>query len=341
MTKNLLLLATAFALTASCTAESSKAYLAPYAPEKSVTDGNASDVFDPKADILFMIDNSGSMGPHQSNLARNIDLFTSVFLKNSIIDYNIGVITTDVDGRYSRDCCGKLVGSTRIVTKNTPNASSVLKGNLMVGVDGSGFEEPFTGIQMALEPSMLTGWNAGFIRKSAALIVIFITDAEDQSKRVYGPDLLNTLLALKNNDKRKVLSYGAIVPTGVNNCERDDSGVTPRKIEDFLNIVPNGGGGSNIVSLCAPDYGTRLAEFALQIVDKVSSQIYLTRLPDIKTLKVVYGSSDLPRDIKKGWSYSPSLNAILLGDEIDWASQPPGSKVEVRYKEARGFQSAE
>lgn len=334
------LLAAFVLLSAACSDDAPKDYFAPFTKDKKVTDGNASDVFDPKADILFVVDNSGSMDGHQRNLAANVSLFTSIFLQNSILDYNIGVITTDSEGFLgSADCCGKLVGSTRIVTKTTPSSNAVLQNNLMVGISGSGREAPFETLSMATEAGMLSGWNAGFVRPSAALIVIFITDAEDQSQGISPQSMLAQLLALKNNDKRRVLSYGAIIPSTVNNCTRDSSD-TPVRLETFLDIVPNGKGaggvGNNVVSLCAPDYGQRLAEFALQIVDSISSTIYLTRLPDPKSLRVTYGSIELPMDPKVGWSYSPEKNVIFLGPDIDWASQPPGSKVEVHYKEARG-----
>lgn len=333
------LVASALVLTTlGCMDNTPKAFLTPYAPEKAITDRNVGDVFDPKADILFVIDNSGSMGTHQQNLALNMDLFTSVFLKTSIIDYNIGVTTTDptVSATY---CCGRLVGNTRIVTKSTPNASAILKQNVtMIGTNGSGLESPFSTIQMAFEPGNLAGHNAGFLRSKAALIVIFITDAEDQSTTVSSQQLLDSLLMLKGGDKRKVLSYGAIIPSTVTGCERDDPSMVPRKIEEFLKIVPNAANGDNVVSLCAPDYGQRLAEFALQIVDQVSSQIFLSRLPNPKTLKVIYGNAELPRDLRKGWTYNPAMNAILLGPEVDWASQPIGSKLEVRYQEAKGLE---
>jgi hypothetical protein len=232
-----------------------------------------------------------------------------------------------------------LYGDTRIVTKATPNSNAVLQHNLMVGTDGSGTETPFETTSAALSAPMLAGYNVGFVRPSAALIVIFITDTEDQSRSDTAQSLLNEMLALKNGDKRRVLGYGAIIPSTVSGCQRDGS-MTPQKIEEFLDIVPNGktggGPGDNIVSLCATDYGQRLAEFALQIVDQVSSTIYLTRLPDPKSLRVTYGSIDLPMNPKTGWSYSPAKNAIFLGPDIDWTSQPNGSKVEVHYKEARG-----
>lgn len=324
-----------------CSPESPKNFFAPFTKDKKVTDGNASDIFDPKADILFVVDDSGSMDSHQRNLASNVSLFTSIFLKTSILDYNIGVVTTDNEGVFgSTACCGVLVGSTKIVTKTTPNAIAILQSNLMPGIGGSGREAPFEGTSMALSPTLLAGANAGFIRPSAALIVIFITDAEDQSHGITPQSMLNELMILKNNDKRRVLAYGAIIPTTeTTDCPRDGSD-TPLRLEEFLDIVPNGKGGGgkgdNLVSLCATDYGQRLAEFALQIVDSISSKVYLTRLPDPNSLRVSYGAIDLPMDPKTGWSYSPAQNAILLGPNINWTSQPPGSKVEVHYKEARG-----
>jgi len=322
-----------------CSDDTPKNYFAPFTKDKKVTDGNASDIFDPKADILFVVDDSGSMDTHQRNLAANVSLFTSIFLKTSILDYNIGVVTTDSEGFNSGPCCGKLVGTTKIVTKTTPRSDAVLQTNLMVGTNGSGRETPFATASLALSAGLLNTWNKGFIRQAAALIVIFITDAEDQSPSVSPQGLLNEMMILKGNDKRRVLSYGAIIPSTETGCARDGF-ETPRRLEEFLDIVPNGkaggGAGDNIVSLCARDYGQRLAEFALQIVDSISSTIYLTRLPDPKSLRVSYGAIDLPEDDKKGWSYNAERNIIQLGPDIDWTAQPPGSRVEVHYKEARG-----
>ena len=48
-------------------------------------------VFQPKLDILFVIDDSRSMEPHQINLSRNIDRFVEGFSKERFIDFHIGV----------------------------------------------------------------------------------------------------------------------------------------------------------------------------------------------------------------------------------------------------------
>jgi hypothetical protein len=320
----------ALTLTLACSPKSSHLYLPPQKTNKPIEDGSA-ESFDPKVDILFVVDNSGSMDYHQKNLIFNVELFTNVFLTRSILDYNIGVISTDNEG-WAKPCCGQLEGNVRVVTKLTPSADSVLKENLALGVSGSGLETIFDPVINALTPPNVTGWNAGFLRPDAALILIFITDAEDQSAVNLPDDAFKKLVGIKNGDPRKLLAYGAIVPSGVLNCMRDEY-AEPKRIEKFLSLVSNAP--NNILSLCATDYGQRLAEFALQIVDNIGSTIYLRRSPDISSIKVFYGSAELPRDIDRGWSYDPKRNAVILGGAIDWASQPAGSRVKIYYKEAK------
>jgi len=57
-------------------------------------------VFDAlKMDILFVIDNSGSMSQEQTNLVANFPQFVSV-LEASNLDYRVAVTTTSVDYHY-------------------------------------------------------------------------------------------------------------------------------------------------------------------------------------------------------------------------------------------------
>jgi hypothetical protein len=47
-------------------------------------------------DILFVVDNSGSMADEQMNLARNFDKFINVLTQGAGNDYQIAVVSTDV-----------------------------------------------------------------------------------------------------------------------------------------------------------------------------------------------------------------------------------------------------
>lgn len=318
-----------------CSPEASKNYAMPEKQQKVITQDPNVQYFDPSVDILFVVDSSGSMGTHQSNLANNISLFTSTFTKNSILNYNIGVITTDGCSSSYYGCTsdwGQLVGTTKVVSKSTPNGDSILATNLKVGTSGSAFEESFAPVVQALSPAYLAGVNLGFYRPSASLAVIFITDAEDQSENIDPAGLYNFLVNLKNQDASKVLSYGVIVPSAVDNCDRDEYMTKPVRIESFLGMVVNGKKQDNIYNLCDPDFGKRLAGMAKDIVEEVGGVFYLKTVPDVATIQVTYGNLTLPNDPKLGWVFDPSRNAIVLGDGIDWSSQPSGTRVMVNYE---------
>jgi hypothetical protein len=318
-----------FLVLASCSPKGENLYLQGVEQKNfQIEDPNAV-YFDPAVDILFVVDNSGSMDTHQQNLIKNIDLFTNAFLNNSVLDYNIGVISTDME-LGGADTDGKLVGvgGSNIVSRNTPNAINVLKNNLDLGTYGSSSEMVFDPVYAALSKHVNNA-NKGFYRSNATLVTIFVTDAEDQSMIMSPTKLQTFLLSLKNGDASKIISLGVIVPSGVNNCDRD-AGADPVDIETFLNFFPLKTQ-TNILNLCSPTYGSELSALASNIVNQIGSVIYLNKLPKAGTLKVTYGAIDLPLDYKKGFSYDAARNAVILGRDIDWRSQPSGSRIKVFY----------
>lgn len=332
--KRTALILVAAGIFASCTEKSASIYTRPTDRKDDINEGNETiDDFSPQADILFVVDNSGSMSTHQANLAANIPQFTAEFFRAPILDYNIAVVSTDVDG-FASPSRGRFAGTgaNKVVNKRTPNADTVLQNNLKLGVGGSGTEAPFDAVQMAMDPALLATENTGFARKHSAFVVIFITDAEDQSS-IDPQGLYNFILNMKGNRKKKAFAFGALIPTTETNCDRD-AFQPPTLIEQFLGMFPLAG--SNEMNLCAPDFGKRLAEAAASIVNEVGNKIYLSRRPDIKTLRVTYGAADLPNDSRTGWTFDPRENAIALGRNIDWDSQPPDSEVKVHYTAATG-----
>ena len=323
MKKQLVLASSIVFLLACDGGKSPKQYATPNPPAEKVQDEG--EVFSPTADILFVVDDSGSMSGHQQNLIANISTFIAEFTKGARLDYHIGVVTTDTDGYTA----GRLVGSPNVVTPTTPDHDNVLRANLNRGTSGSATEKSFDGAYHVFTPANAAA-NAGFIRPAAALAVIFITDAEDQSTVMGDPKLFyDFLVKQKNNDPRKVLGYGAlVVPNEMPNCYADGYN-PPTTIFDFLKLVVNGP--NNDLRLCAPDFGKRLSAFAQNIVTNAGRTIFLTRLPWAPSIKVVYGTLDLPSDPEVGWMYDRERNAIVLGEGIPWDSQPLGSQVKVYF----------
>lgn len=286
-------------------------------------------VFNPKVDIIFVVDNSGSMGVHQSNLSRNINLFVQSFSNSVQIDYNVGVVTSDMKNRNQT---GRLQGGVRFVNRSTPNGIAEMARNIMVGTNGDYEEMSFDPVAEALSQPLVGGYNAGFYRQDAHLAVIFITDAEDQSKRYDADSLYQFLVGLKGN-RDKVLGYGVIVPSLDRRCDRDETNVTPDMIEDFLGMTINTG--KNVFGLCDPNFGQNLANLSQDIARYVGGVIYLTRAPIPETIRVLYGSQTIPSDPKVGWMFDPIRNAVILGQDIVWSTQPAGTKVQVLFDAAQ------
>lgn len=319
-----------------CSPDSPKLQARPDLSNEKVVKDNDYLIKDPKVDILFVVDNSGSMDFHQKNLAANVGRFVSAFFNRVSIDYHIGVLSTDMDDNLGGKCCGHLIGNPTFLDRSNPSPEADLAVRLVLGVVGSGTEKLFDPVITALSSPLMTSVNAGFLRPDAHLAIIFITDAEDQSKE--SPvGLYDHLLKIKGK-REKILAYGAIIPTGYNDpqCSRDVPEVEPRLIEQFLNMVINRG--SNVFNLCAQDFGDKLAQVAEDLAKQVSNTIYLSRAPIVSTIRVFYGTQEIPSDSEYGWSFDSELNAIYLGKKIELdPNQPVGTKIRVDFEAASYF----
>lgn len=304
-------------------------------PDEKVQDDGETVVFNPSVDILFVIDDSGSMATHQSNVAQNVDLFVNELRNNQILDYHIGVINSSVGGWNPRAAAdGRLFGTPTYVERSTPNGMQALRSNLIVGTDGSADEKFFEPTALALSAPLVGTWNAGFYRPDAHLAVIFITDADDQSKGWDASTFYSFLVSLKSGDKEKILPYGVFIPVADRNCDRSGED-RPVRIESFMRLA-----GGVSFGLCDPAYGQKLAEVGKILVERIGKLVYLTRPAQVDTIEVRFGSQIIPNEARSGWVYDPARNAIVLGDDIKWSVQPAGTRLSVTFLAAE-FPEAE
>jgi len=152
-----------------------------------------------KIDILFVVDNSGSMGEEQANLAANFPHFIEV-IDASGLDWHVAVTSTGVDYHYQQTLGGitlpvnitggdngaMLMGSgcgmtRRWVQKGDANAAAQFACTAALGTGGPGDEMPLAAMRAALEDRMADGTNAGWRRDDALLAVVFLTDENDCS----------------------------------------------------------------------------------------------------------------------------------------------------------------
>ncbi len=162
---------------------------------------SSSDAGCKKVDLLFVIDNSGSMADEQSNLAASFPSFITA-MRQELADtngYNVGVISSDA---YAGDFSCSLQDGVLITRTAGADASNANCGPFMsggrymnetddletkfgcvakIGTSGDGNERPMTALSAALSPGLAGpgGCNEGFLRDDALLVVIIITDEED------------------------------------------------------------------------------------------------------------------------------------------------------------------
>lgn len=177
--------------------------------------------FNPRVDILFVIDNSDSMKSAQSNLVRNIDQFAAGIQKNKMIDYHIGVTSVwDSSAAFQKGTAkvyknGEIRGG--LVSKAN-NKSGLLAQTLNIGIaplaqGGPETEEVFSAISAAIQTSNTGrgGANEGFFREDAQLVVVILTDADDSSSSINAEQLVAELHSFKKGEQEKVSVYAALV----------------------------------------------------------------------------------------------------------------------------------
>ncbi len=158
-------------------------------------------------DILFLIDNSGSMREEQENLRRNFPVFTSVLknLPQGLPNVHIAVVSSDLGaGRFDNvpSCTG---AGDQGRFQNTPRAGNCAgpRGSFIssvgqqrnfdgdidqvfsciasLGTGGCGFEHQLQSLRAALDPDLMPPENHGFLREEAVLAIILLTDEDDCS----------------------------------------------------------------------------------------------------------------------------------------------------------------
>ena len=166
-----------------------------------------------EVDIVFMVDNTGSMEQEQKNLTQNfpklIDALKSSKFKNGLPNVRIGVVSSDLGAGnlYVDNACvtdgdkGKLFNKAQVAGCTPPkdawiehkdgttnisgsgDATTKLKSAFScianLGTDGCGFEQSLESARLALDSTNNT--NPGFLRKGALLAVFFLTDEDDCS----------------------------------------------------------------------------------------------------------------------------------------------------------------
>jgi len=258
-------------------------------------------------DILWVIDNSGSMRRFQNLLKNNISSFVSQLLAPGNVDYRMGFITTDWH---------RLVDYTYIdINSQNPEviAASIVDG---IGTGGSANEQGLAQVHYALE---FFKDNNRFIRSDAELVIIYVSDEPDVSPfphTHYETEYQN----FKPIDKIKAYAIIGDYPGGCN-ASFGNFPINAQFGSGYYELTNFFGG--QWYSICDVDWGVNMTNLAADI--SIRSHFYLAEPdPIIPTLEVyVNGQLSL-----SGWSYDAAENKVIFEPNN---IPSPGQTIRIEY----------
>lgn len=308
-----------------------------------------------KVDILFVVDNSGSMSNKQAELAKNFQEFVKIaVLWNN--DYHVGVVTTDVEDPSQT---GRLqdASGVRIVTKQDPDPTGKLLKLANQGANGSGDEQGLEGAYQALKLPLTAdtlkactkdsdcggapaecvlnpddgkkacgGHNRAFIRKNAALEIVVLSDEEDSSPQP--PDFYaNYFYSIHGVGNKNLFHFHAISGNPNAGCKGNGDATAGDR---YFDLVQKTGG--KFGSICANDYAQYLKDIG-NAAFGLTEQYFLTRNPEPSTIDVKVNGVAC-KQAGDTWSYDGASNSVTFVAAANGGKCMPqtGDKIAIHYK---------
>lgn len=258
-------------------------------------------------DILWVVDDSGSMADNQQNLADNFDHFITQFLEKDI-DFKMGITTTDA---YFRN--GKMVGDSSKLTSASAKGNQTAFANnftkwVKVGTNGSGTEQG-----MKCASGFFDRYASSFLRDDAYLAIVFVSDENDQSDKKVS-EYLDRFQALKKN-KGMVKTYSIVTTRMPKHAEWESIG------DRYMEMSKATGG---LYSDITDDFSATLKDIGGSIVNLID-HFALGEIPYNSNIKVLVNGVQ----VTSGWVYDSVAHTLKFNADSIPAE---GSKIEIRYK---------
>jgi len=262
-----------------------------------------------KIDILWVIDNSGSMQTSQQQLAGNFNAFISGFV-NKGYDYRMAVTTTAAyrssftgnqnDSKF-RDGVGANRTGVFVIDPTTPNITQTFITNMLQGTSGTGDERAFQSIKATLDSS--ANAEFGFPRANAFLSVIIVSDEEDFShngsniNESYSNPGLHTVTSYVDYLTTKTGAINKFSVSAIaiwdNTCKTqlEGDGWLGRKIATRYSQLVDATRGIK-ASLCS-NFATSLQTITSNIF-QLATSFQLSRIPVPETITIAVNNSLIP-----------------------------------------------
>lgn len=286
----------------------------------------------PAVDILFVVDDSGSMCEEQQRLRDNFSAFIQSAQQwgNS---FRIGVTTTCVHNEDACDGVGRLRSEFYPPDRWSDNDTwDTFLTNVMVGCNGGSdiqeaalegafralsrpnTSETETGCQQDSDCEVplvclpdrgaCTGFNAGFLRADAALEIVVLSDEEDQSDAP-----LDFYLAFFQSLKRHLGKGGArlhaIVGDESDGCRNPTSGTNAQAGDRYIYVARRTSG--VVGSICDDSFADTLASIGEEAFTPAWEH-RLSRQPISATIAVDVNGEPC----ETGWYYAPLQRSVVF-----------------------------
>lgn len=235
-------------------------------------------------DILFVIDNSGSMKAEQEGISNKISGFMEI-IKN--LDWQVALTTTD-PGEVTKDIRrenrpwgdGQFrpfdsdSGSLFVLKKGNislSDAQGLLAEAINVGIYGNGNERGIQVTGRSIERAMSSPAHQQFFRMNSKLVVVVISDEDECSNgsclNYNAPSHPQYLVDLVKNKfgQQKVFKFNSIIKS-----PSDQSCTTAANTANVYDLMSSKTGGV-VGSICDNDYTSILSQMGNTAVDLVKS----------------------------------------------------------------------
>lgn len=266
-------------------------------------------------DVLWVVDNSGSMSEEQNQVQVNFASFIAEFVDLGL-DYHLAVVTTDMNDPAQS---GRFVGPVITPASADPVGEFLAMTNL--GSKGSGEERGMDAVQAALTAPLLSSTNVGFLRDSAALAVIVLSDENDYSN-IADASFLSWFEGMKPDPE--LVTFNAIVGDPSDGTLWDLGGCSDWAGTDLLQAE----GGDRYVamadltggiwkSICYEDYNETLAHISLTSAGMVTTWPLSQTPTSYGLIEVYIDGVQWYYSLLDGWTYDATDNSITFhGDAI-------------------------
>lgn len=298
----------------------------------------------PQVDVLFIIDDGGSMAERQRALGDEADRLLDGYLRRGI-DYHVGVISMDLDDLES---AGKLrqVDGVSYIDQDTPNAVDVFWRMLELETGGASEPQGRAAAYSMIELNADHPQNAGFYREHASLDLVFVSNRDDQSGDVLiDAAAFHTWLLDKKAAPATVHAHSIVGVPG----QPCDAVETPGTAYIAYTDVTGG----VLSDRCEPDRSPFFEEI-VQRTPGLAIEYFLSRIPVTTPLdlevEVITSTVDavpvtlkftpcLPGEVEQWWSsrvcqvtYRPGRNSVVFLDYLP----PPRAEVRMKYDRREG-----